>query len=84
MLSTADNPFKPWTDYDKWDEWDKEHGYNTSSYIATIAQIIRAGGRVTDEEATDLAMLDILDLNITGNYVYYPSSEEEEEVEEVV
>ena len=84
MLSTADNPFNPWTDYDKWDEWDKEHGYNTSSYIATIAQIIRAGGRVTDEEATDLAMLDILDLNITGNYVYYPSSEEEEEVEEVV
>ena len=78
MLSTADNPFNPWTDYDKWDEWDKEHGYNTSSYIATIAQIIRAGGRVTDEDATDLAMLDILDLNITGNYVYYPGSEEEE------
>jgi hypothetical protein len=54
-----------------------DNPFNTSSYIATIAQIIRAGGRVTDEDATDLAILDILDLNITGNYVYYPSSEEE-------
>ena len=76
MLSTTDNPFNPWTHYDQWFDWDTSRGYNTASYLATIVQIINANGRVSDDEALALAIDDILEFNITGNYVLVPEPKE--------
>nr|DAR66127.1 MAG TPA: hypothetical protein [Caudoviricetes sp.] len=33
MLTTEDNPFNPWTQYELWRRWDIDHGYNLESYI---------------------------------------------------
>ena len=76
MLSTTDNPFNPWTHYDQWFEWDTSRGYNTASYLATVVQLINANGRVSDDEALALAIDDILEFNITGNYVLVPEPKE--------
>lgn len=37
MLTTKDNPYNPWIDYDGWYAYDRDHGYNTPSYQARIA-----------------------------------------------
>ena len=76
MLSTTDNPFNPWTHYDQWFDWDSSRGYNTASYLATIVQLINANGRVSDDDALALAIDDILEFNITGNYVLVPEPKE--------
>ena len=76
MLSTTDNPFNPWTHYDQWFDWDTSRGYNTASYLATIVQLINANGRVSDDDALALAIDDILEFNITDNYVLVPEPKE--------
>ena len=76
MLSTTDNPFNPWTHYDQWFDWDTSRGYNTASYLATIVQLINANGRVSDDDALALAIDDILEFNITGNYALVPEPKE--------
>ena len=76
MISTTDNPFNPWTHYDQWFEWDTSRGYNTASYLATVVQLINANGRVSDDEALTLAIDDILEFNITGNYHLVPEPKE--------
>ena len=76
MLSTTDNPFNPWTHYDQWFDWDTSRGYNTASYLATVVQLINANGRVSDDDALALAIDDILEFNITGNYILVPEPKE--------
>lgn len=76
MLSTTDNPFNPWTHYDQWFDWDTSRGYNTASYLATVVQLINANGRVSDDDALALAIDDILEFNITGNYLLVPEPKE--------
>lgn len=38
MLTTVDNPFDPFKDFDNWFNFDIEKGYNTCSYLARIAK----------------------------------------------
>lgn len=45
MLTTKDNPFNPWTDYDDWYAYDRDKGYHSPSYQARIA--------VTSDELSD-------------------------------
>ena len=37
-LTTYDNPFDPFEDFDSWFLFDVEKGYNTCSYLARIAK----------------------------------------------
>ena len=37
MLTTKDNPYNPWTNYDDWFAYDMQKGYNTPSYQARVA-----------------------------------------------
>lgn len=37
-LSTFDNPFDPFEDYERWLAYDISHGYNTSNWVANVAK----------------------------------------------
>lgn len=47
MLTTNDNPFNPFDDFDSWFMFDVEKGYNSSAYLARIA---RTSEQLSDEE----------------------------------
>ena len=47
MLSTVDNPYNPFEDYDSWFRFDMDKGYGSCSYLARIA---RTSDQLTDEE----------------------------------
>ena len=46
-LTTFDNPFNPFTNFNEWFIWDTTHGYNSCGYLARIA---RTSSQLTDEE----------------------------------
>ena len=46
-LTTFDNPYNPFTDFDKWFLFDEEKGYHTCSYLG---RIVRTSDQFTDEE----------------------------------
>lgn len=37
-LTTKDNPFNPFTDFEKWFAFDEAKGYHSCSYLARIAR----------------------------------------------
>jgi hypothetical protein len=47
MLSTVDNPYNPFKDYDSWFMFDMEKGYNSCGYLARIA---RTSDQFSEEE----------------------------------
>ena len=36
MVTTKDNPFDPFEDYDEWNRYDQDKGYNTQSYLSRM------------------------------------------------
>ena len=39
MLTTIDNPYNPFEQFESWFLFDTEKGYNSSSYVARIAKL---------------------------------------------
>ena len=69
MLTTEDNPFNPFTDFDNWYAFDVSNGYNTCGYLARIA---KSSDELSDlEERIEInnAIDEILSFNLTGNYI---------------
>lgn len=36
MLTTFDNPYNPFFDFDSWKKWDEDNGYFTSELLAAV------------------------------------------------
>lgn len=47
MLSTIDNPFNPFNQFDSWYQFDLDKGYDSCSYLARIAL---TSDQLSDEE----------------------------------
>lgn len=39
ILTTTDNPWDPFRNWDEWYEWDISHGYNTCSLLARLGNM---------------------------------------------
>ncbi len=72
MLSTSDNPWNPWTHLDEWQRFDEASGYHTLGYLA---RIIRTSDELSEADqslAYEQAIDEILEFNLTGNYIKVP------------
>lgn len=57
MLTTVDNPYDPFTNFDEWYEFDRLKGYDTCGYLARIA---KTSSKLSDE-LNQLAVNDAID-----------------------
>ena len=68
MLTTTDNPFDPFTQFDAWLSYDSSKGYYTCSYLARITKSSNALSQQDEDLAIDMAMDEIVKLNVLGIY----------------
>lgn len=68
MLTTIDNPFDPFNDYDNWLRYDEEKGYNTCGYLARIAKVTDDMSLKEEDQEIERACDEIIDLNPLGIY----------------
>jgi hypothetical protein len=69
MLTTIDNPFNPFTQYEEWYNYDVSKGYNTCSYLARIAKTSDELSDADEFLAIDQAIDEIVKFDLLGNYI---------------
>lgn len=72
MLSTSDNPFNPYTHWDEWWAFDVGAGYHTSAYLARVVRSSDELSPYDQSLAIKEAIDEILEYNLTGNYIKVP------------
>jgi hypothetical protein len=68
MLTTIDNPFDPFTQWDEWKRFDEDMKYYTCEYLARIAKTSDDLSDADNESAIEDAINEIVSLNILGVY----------------
>lgn len=66
MLTTVDNPYDPFTQWDEWFAWDQSAGYHTPGLLARVA---RLGDDLSDADqhsAIQQAIDEIVRENVLG------------------
>lgn len=68
MLTTVDNPFDPFTEFDDWLGYDESCGYETLAYLARIVVTSDEMSEADQSLAIEQAIEEIVALNINGLY----------------
>lgn len=63
-LTTTDNPYNPLTDYDNWENYDRQHDYGTTEYLARVVRTTSEFGDGTYAEDIERAIDEIVLLNL--------------------
>ena len=69
MLSTIDNPFSPFDQYQEWYAFDSSRHYNSSGLLARITVMSNELSEADQSEAIELAIDEIVRENISGMHV---------------
>ena len=69
FLSTIDNPFHPYYDYDNWLRFDEDHGYYTQNYLARIAATSEFLTDAENQRILNDAIDEICRLDLLGIYI---------------
>lgn len=78
MLTTIDNPYDPFEQFDDWYNYDTEMNYNTCSYLDRVST---TSDELSDEDNDELiidAMNEIVEHNVLGIYIIVHPGEVEE------
>lgn len=67
-LTTIDNPYDPFTQFDEWYSFDTGKGYNTCGYLARIARTSEDLSDFDNDLETRRAIDEIVSMNILGIY----------------
>ena len=68
MITTHDNPYNPFTQWDDWLGFDTYKGYNTLSLLARVAEHSTSFSEKENDEAYDHAVMEIIAMDPTGLY----------------
>lgn len=66
MLTTVDNPFNPFTQYDDWYAWDVASGYNTVAFLARVATVSDDMSETDIELSISQAIDEVAYENVSG------------------
>lgn len=66
MLTTVDNPFNPFTEWNEWYVFDTQKGYNTPSFLARITILSSDLSEADQDLAIEQAMDEIVKENVSG------------------
>lgn len=62
-LTTVDNPFDPFEQFDSWFLFDVEKGYNTCSYLARIVKTTDDMSQIEEDKEVERAIDEIIAVN---------------------
>lgn len=68
MLTTFDNPFDPFEEFEKWFLFDVEKGYNSCAYLARIAHTSDLFTDEENDEEIERAIDEIIALDFRNIY----------------
>jgi hypothetical protein len=68
MLTTTDNPFNPFEEFDSWRAYDERVGHHTLSYLARIVVVSDELSDADYNAEIERAIDEIVDYNINGLY----------------
>ena len=68
MLTTIDNPFDPFDQFDEWYAFDIQKGYNSCDYVAKLAYTSPELSALDQAQAVESAIDRIVSLNVLGIY----------------
>lgn len=68
MLTTVDNPFDPFTQFDSWFLFDVEKGYNSCAYLDRIAKTSDQLSDKENEEEIERAIDEIIKYDFMNIY----------------
>ena len=68
MLTTIDNPYNPFVQFDEWFAFDVQKGYNTCAYLARIANVSDELSEEEENYAIDEAIDEIIRFNLSGKH----------------
>ena len=67
-LTTIDNPYDPFTQFDVWFQFDEDKGYHSCAYLARIARTSDQLSGAENEQEIERAIDDIIKYNPLGIY----------------
>ena len=68
MLTTVDNPFNPFTQFDEWFAFDTSKGYDTCGFLAQVANTSDELPENLNDLIVEEAINEIVNYNILGIY----------------
>lgn len=72
MLTTIDNPYDPRTDFNAWNAWDIDQGYNTCAYLDRVAVVSDDFPDAVQNQQIEEAMTEIVQLHNGALYKMLP------------
>lgn len=68
MVTTVDNPFDPFIDFDRWLAFDEGHGYYTMNLLARVLVTSEELSEADQEMAIEQAVDEVVENNVLGIY----------------
>lgn len=69
MLTTVDNPYDPFTEFDAWYAYDTAMGYHTAAYLARVVVTSDELSEADQDLAIELAIDEIVTEDVLGIYI---------------
>ena len=66
MLTTVDNPYDPFTQFDEWYSYDRSAGYHTAALLARVVMTSDELSEADQSLAYELAIDEIVTENVSG------------------
>lgn len=68
LITTVDNPYNPWTDWDLWYAYDENSGYHTCSYLARLMSVGEGLSDQEEDQEYNDAVDEIIRYDVTNKY----------------